>query len=164
MPTSSSSSRKISSRISPFLHSQSYSISPTFSLSLLLPCALLRHLNPDQEEDMAIKCISGSHKPALHTRPKEQLLNHVVDDIARENPELLYAELPVSPTSFDAGFRHVTYRDFANAINGMAWWLTCTLGPGGNFETLAYLGPNDLRHNILVLGAVKAGYKVSTNW
>ena len=29
------------------------------------------------------------------------------------------------------------------------------------FETLAYIGPNDLRYNVLILGAVKAGYKVS---
>jgi hypothetical protein len=42
------------------------------------------------------------------------------------------------------------------------WWLHRTLGPGESFETLLYLGPNDLRHNILLLGAVKAGYKVST--
>jgi len=94
--------------------------------------------------------------------PPKRLLNHVVDDMARENPDALYAELPLSPTSFGAGFRKVTYRAFANAINGMAWWLHRTLGPGESFETLLYLGPNDLRHNILLLGAVKAGYKVST--
>lgn len=95
--------------------------------------------------------------PALPKR----LLNHVVDEMARENPDALYAELPLSPTSFGAGFRKVTYRAFANAINGMAWWLHRTLGPGKHFETLLYLGPNDLRHNILLLGAVKSGYKVS---
>ncbi|KAI9874071.1 MAG: hypothetical protein M1830_010225, partial [Pleopsidium flavum] len=93
------------------------------------------------------------------TQPK-RLLNHVVDDMARESSEELYAELPLSPTSFNAGFRQVTYRAFANAINGMAWWLHRTLGPGKNFETLLYLGPNDLRHNILLLGAVKSGYKM----
>lgn len=94
--------------------------------------------------------------------PPTRLLNHVVDDIATENPDALYAELPLSPTSFGAGFRKVTYRAFANAINGMAWWLHRTLGPGKHFETLLYLGPNDLRHNILLLGAVKSRYKVST--
>lgn len=93
-------------------------------------------------------------------RQSRKLINHIVDDLARERPEALYAELPLSPTSFDEGFREVTYRDFSNAVNGMAWWLNRTLGPGQNFEALAYIGPNDMRHNILLLGAVKAGFKV----
>lgn len=99
----------------------------------------------------------GAAPPA----PPKKLLNQIVDDTARDNPELLYAELPLSPTTFDAGFRKVTYHAFANAINGMAWWLHETLGPGKSFETLLYIGPNDMRHNILLLGAVKAGYKVN---
>jgi len=95
--------------------------------------------------------------PRLRSR---ELLVHIVDEIARETPEALYAELPRSATNFDAGFHKVTYYLFANAINGMASWLNKTLERKGDFETLLYLGPNDLRHNILLLAAVKAGYKV----
>ena len=62
--------------------------------------------------------------------------------------------------SYDAGYRKITYKGLANAINGAAWWLHQTLGPGHNFETLAYIGPNDFRYNVFILGAVKAGYKV----
>ncbi len=90
----------------------------------------------------------------------KELLVHIVDEVARENPDTLYAELPRSATSFDAGFHKITYHLFANAINGMASWLAKTLEKKENFETLLYLGPNDLRHNILLLAAVKAGYKV----
>lgn len=90
-----------------------------------------------------------------------KLLNHIVDDMSRERPEAIYAELPISPTSFDEGFRQVSFRDLSNAINGMAWWFHHSLGPGHDFETLTYLGPNDMRHNVLLLGAVKAGFKVS---
>lgn len=104
--------------------------------------------------------VSVNGHDAAPPAPPKKLLNHIVDDMAREKPDVLYAEIPLSPTSFDAGFRRVTYRALANAINGMAWWLHRTLGPGQNFETLLYIGPNDLRHNILILGAVKAGYKV----
>ena len=101
---------------------------------------------------------STAVRPDQHNR----LLNHIVDDIARDNPDMPYAELPVSPTSFDQGLRDVSYRDLSNAINGIAWWLDRSLGRGKNFETLTYLGPNDLHHTILLLGAVKAGYKVRT--
>ena len=41
---------------------------------------------------------------------------------------------------------------------------TIPLGPGKDFETLAYIGPLDVRYNALLLGAVKAGYKVCRSW
>lgn len=94
------------------------------------------------------------------TLPRKQLLNHVVDRRASDTPDAIYAEYPVSTTGYDQGFLKVTYADFANAINGAAWWLHNTIGPGKDFETLAYIGPLDVRYNALLLGAVKAGYKV----
>jgi thioester reductase-like protein len=90
-------------------------------------------------------------------RPEEELLPHIVDHYAKFKPDQLYAEYPRSPATYNEGFRPITYRAFANAINGIAWWLTETLGRG-NGEPLAYTGPNDLRYPALVLGAVKAGY------
>lgn len=92
----------------------------------------------------------------------KQLVNHMVDDIARVRPTAVWAEMPISTTSYGPGFRKITYSMFANAINGVAWWMHRFLGPGQDFETLAYFGPWDMRHVLLVLGAVKAGYKVST--
>ncbi len=97
----------------------------------------------------------------LHSgRLCKQLLNNVVDGAAKTTPDLVYAELPRSSVDLSQGFRQVTYHDFANAINGIAWWLRKSVGPSETFETLTYIGPNDLRHNLLLLGAVKAGYKV----
>ncbi|KAF9892148.1 hypothetical protein FE257_002554 [Aspergillus nanangensis] len=89
--------------------------------------------------------------------PRTQLIPHVVDHYAQVKPNAIYAEYPVSPTSYADGYRPVTFRAFANAINGISWWLTETLGPGSG-EILAYVGPNDLRYPALVLGAIKAGY------
>ena len=90
-----------------------------------------------------------------------RLLSNIVDEYARDEPEKLFAEVPLSPTGYDAGFRKVTFRVLANAVNGVAWWITQTFGESNNkFETLTYIGPNDLAHNLLLLGAVKAGYKV----
>lgn len=98
------------------------------------------------------------------TFTRRQLLNHVVDRRARNTPDAIYAEYPVSTTGYDEGFLKVTFKDFANAINGLAWWLHNTIGPGKDFETLAYIGPLDVRYNALLLGAVKAGYKVGSKW
>lgn len=101
---------------------------------------------------------SGVPEPFLQ---RKQLLNHIVDGLAQTRPYSVWAEIPKSLNTYDAGFRRVTYRDLANAINGVAWWLSESLGQGTNFETLAYFGPWDIRYVVLPLGAVKAGYKVS---
>lgn len=95
-----------------------------------------------------------------HSYPKKQLLNHMVDRIASARPLALYAECPRSTTGYDAGFYKITYAALANAVNGMAWLLERELGQGKNHETVTYIGPRDFRHNVLVLAAVKAGYKV----
>lgn len=101
-------------------------------------------------------------KPVQSAYLKKQLLNNVVDGMAATRPKALFAELPVSPTNFEAGYRKVTYRALANAINGAAWWLIRKLGgPGKDFQTISYMGWNDIRYVIFLLGAVKAGYKVS---
>ena len=89
------------------------------------------------------------------------ILVNIVDRKARHDPGGTYAEFPVSPTDFDEGYKNVSHAAFANAVNGAAWWLQTTLGHSKDFETVAYIGPNDLRYNIFVLGAVKAGYKVN---
>lgn len=91
------------------------------------------------------------------------LIPNIVDQRARSDPESLYAEYPRSVTSYDEGYQKITIGSLANAVNGVAWWLQKTLGRGEHFETLAYIGPNDLRYPALILGAVKAGYTV-TSW
>lgn len=90
-------------------------------------------------------------------QPENELLPNLVDYYARVSPQRLYAEYPRSPLSYEDGYRQITYREYANAINGIAWWLLDTIGSGKD-ETLAYIGPNDVRYPALVLGALKAGY------
>ncbi|KAJ5113756.1 acetyl-CoA synthetase-like protein [Penicillium angulare] len=96
-------------------------------------------------------------KPALS---KKQLMPHIVDGMARARPQAVYAEYPTNPDSYADGFSKLTYGAFANVINGLAWWIEDNLGPGNDFETLVYFGPNDFRQNALVLAASKAGYKL----
>ena len=94
----------------------------------------------------------------------QDTLINLVDSRAKRNPEAPYAEYPASPTNFEGGYTKVSYHDFANAINGAAWWLEEKFGRSEEFQTLAYIGPNDLRYNVFVLAAIKAGYKVSSNF
>ncbi|KAH8799065.1 putative linear gramicidin synthase subunit D [Xylogone sp. PMI_703] len=102
-------------------------------------------------------------KLGLSGSQKQDALVNVLDFIAKETPQLLYAEIPVSETSYMPGYRKVNYEQLANAVNGAARYLHDALGPGEDFETLAYIGPNDLRYNIFILGAIKAGYKAANH-
>ncbi|KAK8069352.1 NRPS-like enzyme [Apiospora phragmitis] len=99
-------------------------------------------------------------KPPKPVLSRKQLLPHIVDGMAVTRPEAVYAEYPTNPESYADGFSKLTYGGFANTINGLAWYLDENHGPGNDFETLVYFGPNDFRQNALVLAACKAGYKL----
>ncbi|ROW18114.1 hypothetical protein VPNG_00182 [Cytospora leucostoma] len=98
--------------------------------------------------------MASEHEQAA--RWQDELLPNVVDRLARERPDAEYAEW-VTATSVV----RITYRQLANIINGLSWWLVEQLGPGPhgpNRDVLAYVGPNDVRYGALVLAAIKAGY------
>lgn len=64
---------------------------------------------------------------------------------------IVYSGYPIPTLTYDEGYSKVTYRDYANSVNGATRWLQTTLGPGHDYETLAYIGPNDLRYPALIL-------------
>lgn len=98
---------------------------------------------------------------ALSPEWRGKTLSQMIDHRAVVNPDLIYAEYPNSPVTYDEGFRAFTYSNLANAINGVAHWLRKSLGTPAKVETLAYIGPNDIRIPALIIGASKAGYTVS---
>jgi acyl-coenzyme A synthetase/AMP-(fatty) acid ligase len=90
------------------------------------------------------------------------LLAQMVDQIASTNPSAVYGMWPVVPTSYEAGFRPITYAQLANIVNGLAWWLAeKQRGQPKGSEVFAYVGPNDARVPALALAGVKTGYPVS---
>ena len=106
----------------------------------------------------------GDITPPSTLSRNKQLLNNIVDGMAKYRPSAIYAEIPQSHDTYQHGYRAVTYGALANAVNGVAWWLKERLGESRDFQTLAYIGPNDLAYVIMILGAVKAGFKVSVNY
>ncbi|KAI1349456.1 hypothetical protein F5Y01DRAFT_289187 [Xylaria sp. FL0043] len=88
-----------------------------------------------------------------------RLLPHVVDDIARREPERECFSYPRSSNPKD-GWKVVTFKQYANAINHVARKIIANCGtPSTKFPTIAYIGPNDVRYIVMVLAAVKAGYQ-----
>ena len=93
--------------------------------------------------------------------PGKRLLPAVIDHCAEKNPNRIYASIPYTDDPAD-GYRDITYRQFAAAIDKAAWWLQSVIGKGngGIFDTFAYTGPKGLRYPVLALAAIKIGKRV----
>ncbi|KEQ93409.1 hypothetical protein AUEXF2481DRAFT_6919 [Aureobasidium subglaciale EXF-2481] len=95
--------------------------------------------------------------PAFGTR----LLPTLIDDIATTAPDRVYASIPKDDADLSRGFGNVTYAEFAQAIDSLAWWLDEVLGKAdGTFPTFAYFGPRDLGYTMVVVAAAKTGRQV----
>lgn len=94
------------------------------------------------------------------TQYGERLLVHMVDERARSDPDREWVSIPRTSDPKD-GWMRVTYQQAANAVNRVAHKLVGSTGKpdNGEFRTVAYLGPNDVRYLVFTLGAIKAGYQ-----
>lgn len=89
-----------------------------------------------------------------------KLFAAVVDDLAQRTPDRKVCTIPKGPNISD-GFRDVTVKELAKAVNYTAWWIEKRLGRSANLETLSYMAANDIRYLVFVLACNKTGYKVS---
>ncbi|KAI4603487.1 putative NRPS-like protein biosynthetic cluster [Pestalotiopsis sp. 9143b] len=90
----------------------------------------------------------------------KRLIPHIIDDFAQNEPNREAFQIPRSANVQD-GWRAVTFKEFANAVNHAAHRITeiCGKPERGTFPTIAYIGPNDARYVVMMVGAIKAGYK-----
>lgn len=98
---------------------------------------------------------NGSSEPAYGKR----LIVQTVEDLAACEPDRVWATYSLGQ-DIDGGFRDLTTKQLANAVNKVAWWLDGNIGRSDSFEVLAYVGTSDLRYAVLFFAAVKCGYVV----
>jgi acyl-coenzyme A synthetase/AMP-(fatty) acid ligase len=89
----------------------------------------------------------------------QRLLPKIIDFNAETHPTKLYAIFPKSELLSD-GLYEFTYKQFADSINQISWWLDESIGKSQSFDTIAYIGPKDIRYSILAVAAIKTGRKV----
>lgn len=91
-----------------------------------------------------------------------RLLPMLVDQVASEDPSRECFQIPRS-SAIDDGWRVITWKDLANAVNHAAQKIVNLCGkPEPNaFPTVAYIGPSDIRYIVMILASIKAGYQVS---
>jgi hypothetical protein len=88
-----------------------------------------------------------------------QLIYQIIDQRARDNHPRPYAAIPRTAILSD-GFQDISWKVFANAINRCAVWMEERLGVSTTTQAVAYLGPLDLRYQILAVAAGKTGHAV----
>lgn len=91
----------------------------------------------------------------------KRVLPTLIDQVAAQEPDRECMSTPRSDKPSD-GWKVVTWRDMANAINRCAHRIVelCGKPEEDSFPTIAYLGTNDIRYTITMIACVKAGYKV----
>ena len=90
-----------------------------------------------------------------------RLIVSLIDKYALDTPDQAWASVPIDNDVLTRGFRDITYKEFANAINHAAHWLDQNLQiERVPFQTIAYAGPKDLRYPILAGAAAKCQIKV----
>ena len=100
----------------------------------------------------------GIFRGAYEARDVSQdLLPVVIDHLAETDPEGVFITL-----STNTGNVHIKNKQYANAIDGAAWWIQHQIGRSFKNEGLAYFGTggSDFCYAILLIAAVKAGYHV----
>ena len=88
-----------------------------------------------------------------------RLIPNIIDNYAHQEPDKTFALVTRTLAMGDSP-QEITFYQFASAINRCALWLEAQCGKGEEFPTIAYLAPSDLRTSILIVAAIKAGFKV----
>ena len=83
----------------------------------------------------------------------------LIDEIAARTPGRPFVSLPRSQYLED-GFPDITIGDLARAANRCSWWILQELKRSRSFETLTYIGPQDICYIIMLLAAAKTAYQV----
>ncbi|KAE8423840.1 hypothetical protein BDV36DRAFT_303219 [Aspergillus pseudocaelatus] len=87
----------------------------------------------------------------------QRLMCCFVDELAESRPGQLFCIQPIS-SDLSQGWRNVSMRDLAGAVDSTARWIDMAMGKGSDFEPLAYIGANDMRYVAFYLACMKTGY------
>jgi acyl-coenzyme A synthetase/AMP-(fatty) acid ligase len=82
-----------------------------------------------------------------------------LEEKVKWSPNQTYMRYPTQNWEAE-GYRTLTYGQYGDSINKLAYWLDDRLGKATENETVAYLGPSDLRYAVLWLAVVKTGRKL----
>ncbi|KAF1999604.1 acetyl-CoA synthetase-like protein [Amniculicola lignicola CBS 123094] len=87
------------------------------------------------------------------------LLIKVIEEKALWSPDHTFLRYPSEDWEKD-GYRTITWGQYSDAINKLAYWLDEQFGPVSSDNTVGYFGPNDARYALLLPAVMKTGRKL----
>ncbi len=101
----------------------------------------------------------GSMQETDITKPHRRLLVTVIEEKARLEPNDAY--IRYAPADWETnGYRSISWKQYANAIDKVAYFLDKKLGTTNEPFVIGYFGPNDARYAILIAACIKTGKPV----
>ncbi|OAL49441.1 acetyl-CoA synthetase-like protein [Pyrenochaeta sp. DS3sAY3a] len=92
--------------------------------------------------------------------PSMKLLMQAMEEKAKWTPQDTIFRSPLANWEV-SGYRTITWKQYINAVNKLAYWLDEKLGKATNgIETVAYFGPDDARYAIILPVCIKTGRRV----
>lgn len=130
------------------------------SAQLPQPAGPNQQLNPGQRSQPLGDLAGASNGQPAEKPYGRRLAVNIIEDLAKNEPSRPFVFTPNGSEPKD-GWSKVTYKQIYNAINHVAGDITKKLGPApkGAFPTVGYIGANDVRYLIMMLGCVKAGHQ-----
>ncbi|TLS26682.1 hypothetical protein PpBr36_04256 [Pyricularia pennisetigena] len=93
--------------------------------------------------------------------PAEKLFIRKIEEKSRLIPSNIFARVPL-PNWETNGYRSITWKQYNDGINKIAWWLDEKLGKSVDNDTVAYFGANDIRYAYVFAALNKTGRKLLT--
>ena len=77
----------------------------------------------------------------------KRLIPQILDSLALSEPDrIIYSVANFSDVAHD--FRHISARNFAQAVDKTAWWLHDQVGKPKSIQTVGYIGPRERETNL----------------
>lgn len=86
-------------------------------------------------------------------------LDRLVTETATKFPDRRWVSIPKS-SDLSSGWKHITYQQFAFAVDGFAHFVERTHGSGDRRTVVAFMGRTDECNPVAMIGLAKAGYIV----
>ncbi|KAI8312274.1 Non-canonical non-ribosomal peptide synthetase FUB8 [Colletotrichum sp. SAR11_59] len=96
----------------------------------------------------------------MGSQVEQRLIPQALADALAEKPDRTWVSYAISNDIAQDGFRDITIRQLATAVDRLAWYIDDNIGKSSDFDTVMYYGLADVRYIITLIAGIKTGHSV----
>ncbi|EQB57641.1 hypothetical protein CGLO_02213 [Colletotrichum gloeosporioides Cg-14] len=96
----------------------------------------------------------------MGSQVEQRLIPQALADALAEKPDRTWVSYAISNNVARDGFRNITIRQLATAVDRLAWYIDNNIGKSSDFETVMYYGLADVRYIITLIAGIKTGHSI----